>query len=47
MSAFPKKLLLAVFLAALGTLAAIVPALAYTVGIEGCNHNETFLDSLD
>jgi hypothetical protein len=47
MSAFRKKLLLAVLVAALGTLAATVPALAYTVGIEGCNHNETFLNSLD
>jgi hypothetical protein len=47
MSAFPKKLLLAVLVSALGTLAITVPALAHTGGIIGANHNETFLDSLD
>jgi hypothetical protein len=47
MSSFSKKLLLAVLVAALGTLAVILPALAHTGGIVGANHNETFLDSLD
>jgi hypothetical protein len=47
MTSFSRKLLLAVLVAALGTLAFIAPALARTGGIVGANHNETFLDSLD